>query len=54
MTDTDQQEKERKLKQLKQQKAKIFSLKQKVNMLKIKILEIKNKYNDILPDLDKI
>ena len=54
MADTDQQKKEKQLKQLKQQKAKIFLLKQKVNMLKIKMLEVRSKYNDTLPDLDKI
>jgi len=49
-----QAEKEKKLKNLKDQKTKIASLKQKVAMLKVKMLEAKSKYDDKLPDLDQI
>ena len=51
MTTTD---KEKKLKDLKDQKAKIVSLKEKIVMLKVKMQEAKSKYDDKLPDLDKI
>jgi len=51
MSKTD---KEKKIKDLKDKRRKITSLKKRVAMLKIKMLEAKSKYNDRLPDLDAL
>jgi len=49
-----QTDKERTLKDLKEKRTKITSLKQRVAMLRVKMLEAKSKYEDKLPDLDKM